>query len=355
MNLEIARAGLSLLENGEDFAWVTLLETRGSSPRHDGATMLVRADGSIVGSIGGGPLEARAIEQARQAIKSGRVFVEGFDAAQLGMTCGGGGSMLIERVSPRQMWAQDLFRALVKLLEEGRRGWLVTVEPTTNGADYSGGSGVPLHRCLVDSTGATIGDLVCDSEALQQLLTKGEGPDRPDHMLERDALKIHVQPVGARGTAYLFGAGHCAMKLTPILSTVGFFTVVIDDRPEFANRERLPTADRIVVPRSFDDVVGTLPINEDSYLVIVTRGHSHDTSVLAQALRTNAYYIGMIGSKKKVARAFRDLTEQGFLAEDLARVHAPIGLPIGAETPEEIAVSIAAQMIQVRSAKGSGK
>jgi len=97
--------------------------------------------------------------------------------------------------------------------------------------------------------------------------------------------------------------------------------------------------------------VETLPIDADSYLVIVTRGHDHDTSVLAQSLKTRARYIGMIGSRKKIGDAFKDLSDQGFSSDDLARVHAPIGLPIGAETPEEIAISIAAQLIQVRSTK----
>jgi xanthine dehydrogenase accessory factor len=104
-----------------------------------------------------------------------------------------------------------------------------------------------------------------------------------------------------------------------------------------------------VVPESFEGVLSTLPIDEDSYVVIVTRGHSHDRSVLAQALGTRARYLGMIGSKNKVAETLRILGEQGFPAANLERVHAPIGLSIGAETPEEIAISIAAQLIQVRA------
>jgi xanthine dehydrogenase accessory factor len=135
------------------------------------------------------------------------------------------------------------------------------------------------------------------------------------------------------------------------LSALGFFTVVIDDRPEFASQERFPTADRLVVPSSFDDVVPSLEIDEESYVVIVTRGHAHDTNVLRQVLRTPAVYIGMIGSKTKVAGAFQTLREEGFTSADLERVHAPIGLSIGAETPEEIAISIAAQLIQVRAGK----
>ncbi len=137
-----------------------------------------------------------------------------------------------------------------------------------------------------------------------------------------------------------------------MLSLVDFFTVVVDDRADFANRERFPSADRIVVPDSFAGAFGDLSVDEDSYIVIMTRGHLHDRTVLEQALRTRAGYVGMIGSKKKVAETFRALQEEGFSPDDLARVHAPIGLSIGAETPEEIAMSIAAQLIQVRANRG---
>lgn len=160
-----------------------------------------------------------------------------------------------------------------------------------------------------------------------------------------------MQPVGAQGTAYVFGAGHCGEKLVPVLNSLDFFTVVIDDRSDFANRDRFPSADGIVVPESFDGVMATLPIEEDSYIVIVTRGHLHDKSVLRQALTTRAGYIGMMGSKRKVAEIFQALREEGFSSQELERVYAPIGLSIEAETPEEIAISIAGELIQVRAAK----
>lgn len=132
---------------------------------------------------------------------------------------------------------------------------------------------------------------------------------------------------------------------------VGFRTVVLDDREEFANREILSSADRIVVLRSFDEAMKDLDIDEESYLVIVTRGHLHDKTVLGQALRTRARYIGMIGSRTKRDATYEVLTKEGFTAGDFARVRAPIGLNIGAETPEEIAISIVAELIQARAGK----
>jgi xanthine dehydrogenase accessory factor len=124
--------------------------------------------------------------------------------------------------------------------------------------------------------------------------------------------------------------------------------VIVDDRADFANTDRFPDADSIVVPASFDGALEGLPVDEQSYLVIMTRGHLFDRVVLAQALRTRAGYIGMIGSRKKIAGTFGALREAGFADEDLSRVHAPIGVDIGAETPEEIAVSIAAEIIRIR-------
>ena len=234
--------------------------------------------------------------------------------------------MLIDYADSGCPAVEELFRGLVALLEGGRKGWLVTVLP--QGGLEAGTEG-----------------LSGDSSMRRWLVTSA------DHFVAEDPARTYVQPIGPLGTAYVFGAGHCGQRLVPLLSTLGFFTVVVDDRPDFADARRFPDADRVVVADSFEGVVETLPVDEDSYLVIVTRGHAHDKSVLAQALRTKAGYVGMIGSKKKVADTHRALKEEGFSSADLARVYAPIGLAIGAETPEEIAVSIAAEMIQARAAQ----
>ena len=229
--------------------------------------------------------------------------------------------------------------ALLDLLKTGGTGWLVTA------ASAVAGDEVTVDRCLVDSAGAVTGDPVCSMDALQGLARMGGALD--GHTAG-DRPGIYVQPVGASGTAYVFGAGHCGKSLVPLLSMVGFRTVIVDDRTDFANPERFPDADSVLVPDSFEDALQGLPIDKQSYLVIMTRGHVFDRAVLAQALRTEAGYIGMIGSKKKIAQTYEALREKGFTDEDLGRVRAPIGISIGAETPEEIAVSIAAEIIQIR-------
>lgn len=361
MDLSTTKAALALLEAGERFVLVSTLETNGSSPRHSGAAMIVRPGGTIAGTVGGGALEARAIAVALEALASRTSRLMDFeltnaDSAGLGMICGGRGRLLLEHLDPATGARPDLLAALRDLLAAGGSGWLVTgitAAPDSEDASGGGASGGPgtdtqhvtAQRCLVDAAGNVSGDPPLSVEELAALAKMGgalgghTAGDRPG---------IYIQPVGIPGTAYVLGAGHCGRSLVPLLSMVGFRTVIIDDRVDFANPERFPDADSIVVPESLHSALAGLPIDEQSYLVIMTRGHLFDRSVLAQALRTPARYVGMIGSKRKIAETFQALREQGFTDDDLARVHAPIGLAIGAETPEEIAVSIAGEIIRVR-------
>jgi len=347
MNPTTVGAALSLLETGEGFAWLTIIENLGSSPRHIGSSMLVKADGSIAGTIGGGALEGAAIRSAAQAIEARESRLMDYnltnsDSARLGMICGGNGVVLVDYVDPANVAIKGYYSGLLDLLESGRKGWAVIALPEEFAPGWT------ARNCLVNADGVVAGDPVCSVDDLQELVKKGGTYDR---IIEGGGTRTFVQPIGLQGAAYVFGAGHCGEKLVPVLSTVGFYTVVVDDRAEFANVLRFPSADRLVVPESFEGVVPQLPIDEDSYVIIVTRGHMHDRSVLKQALATDAAYVGMIGSRKKVAETFRALSDEGVTPEDIARVHAPIGLSIGAETPEEIAISIAAQLIQVRAAR----
>ena len=161
-----------------------------------------------------------------------------------------------------------------------------------------------------------------------------------------------VEDFDTKATAFIFGGGHVGQALEPILRYINFTTKVIDDRPDFACRERFPDADEVVVIDSFLDAYQGMEANENSYIIIVTRGHSGDYDVLKQTLKRATAYIGMIGSKNKVAELYRMLREDGFAQEDLDRVYSPVGLSIFAETPEEIAISIAGEMIKVRAGHG---
>jgi xanthine dehydrogenase accessory factor len=162
------------------------------------------------------------------------------------------------------------------------------------------------------------------------------------------AVEILLEPIRTDPTLYIFGAGHLAQALSPLGKMADFRVVVIDDRPMFANSERFPEADQVLV-EPFEMIFDKLQINAQSYVVIVTRGHLYDGEVLEQAVQTDAGYIGMIGSKRKIAVLYKTLIEEGIKKELLDRVYAPIGLHIHSETPSEIAVSIMAELIKVRA------
>jgi xanthine dehydrogenase accessory factor len=347
MNSETVQTALSLMEAGEGFAWLTIVDNLGSSPRHTGTSMVVKADGSISGTIGGGALEAAAMRTAAGVIEKRESYLMQYnltnnDSAKLGMICGGTGSVLIDYVGTENAPMREFFSGLRALVGGGAKGWLVTTLPAETHPGWT------AANCLVTTDGRVFGQAGVPVDEVQDLAKRGGTYDR---IVADTGARTYIQPIGMQGSAYIFGAGHCGEKLAPLLSTVGFYTAIVDDRAEFANAIRFPSADRIVVPASFEGIVGQLPIDEDSYVVIVTRGHMHDREVLKQALSTDAAYVGMIGSKKKVAETFRALEEDGVPSEVISRVFAPIGLSIGAETPEEIAVSITAQLIQVRAAR----
>ena len=180
------------------------------------------------------------------------------------------------------------------------------------------------------------------------------GPDQVSayskmHRFPIGEKRVFVEPCPAHGRVVLAGAGHVARHVACLAAKVDFYTVVMDDREAFASRERFPEADELRVVPSFENCFTGRDAEADAYLVILTRGHFYDLDVLRQALRTDAGYIGMIGSKKKRDAIYRALREEGADPKKLEAVHSPIGLAIGAETPEEIAVSIVSELIRVRA------
>ena len=240
---------------GDKAALATVVQDKGSTPRSRGSKMLVRSDGSFIGTIGGGCLEAEVWEAAMKVIK----------------------------------------------------------EETPQMLDF---------------------DLTGKKETKEGLICGG-------------IMQILIEPIISQPTVYIFGAGHIGFNISRIASMTGFRIVVIDDRPAYANSDRFPEADEFFV----DDpatVVPNLGISKNSYIIIACRGHLEDQRVLEQAVKTAACYIGMIGSKKKVKTVFSNLKANGISQEMLDKIHTPIGLPIATETPEEIAVSIMAEIIDCR-------
>ena len=336
----------TLLAQGESLVLATILDRSGSAPRAAGSRMIVRSDGSILGTIGGGILEARVIKLAGHSFESRSTLVRDFsltaeDASLMGMICGGWVKVLIHYVDAGDPSQRALFENAGRVLDFGGHGWLVTRIPREDEPAAPPGQG------FLDRGQRAVGTL---DHGLVRAVAAGF-PGRQPGVARHDAERFLVEPVGREGCVVIFGAGHVSRELAPLVKLVGFRTIVCDDREEFANRDRFPSADEVLVLSSFDGAMQVLDLDEASYLVIVTRGHAHDKKILEQALSTNARYIGMIGSMRKRDAIYGALLREGFSRSDLDRVSSPIGLDISAETPQEIAVSIVAELILVRARK----
>jgi len=339
---------LNLLDRGEDFALATILSRYGSAPRAAGTRMIVRSDGSIIGTIGGGIFEAQTQQLASEVLKERKPRVEEFvlrneDAGRLGMICGGQVEVLVQPLGSSNDSYKELYRELVSVLNSKKKAWLITQVPKTHQQDSG------LIQCLVKADRSVIPEAVC--EGTSDLISRAHA-NQPILIDAREG-RFLIEPLCHAGEVYIFGAGHISQQLAPLTKLVGFGTTVLDDRSDFCNEGKFPTADRLIVLDSWQQPMAGLEIAKESYLVIVTRGHAYDKTVLAQALMTPARYIGMIGSRKKRDAIYEALISQGFKQQDLDRVHSPIGLSIGAETPQEIAVSIVAELIQARTRSNS--
>jgi xanthine dehydrogenase accessory factor len=243
---------------GDTAALATVVSVKGSTPRAIGSKMLIKHDGTITGSIGGGCIEAEVWQNAMKVI----------------------------------------------------------LENTPKLLNY-------------DLTGRE---------------------DSPEGLICGGTMQIFVEPIVPEPVVYILGAGHIGFAVSKIAAIAGFKVVVVDDRPAYASKERFPDAGKLHVGEP-EEIIPQLRLNKVCYVVIACRGHLEDQRTLAQALKTPARYIGMIGSKKKVKTIFENLKAEGVTQDDLNRVHAPIGLPIAAETPEDIAISIIAEIVDIRRRK----
>jgi len=250
--MEIYEEILRMKKEGRTSALATIVQCLGSSPQKEGAKMLVRDDGTIMGTLGGGCLEAEVIQASRIAMRDG--------------------------------------------------------SPST----------IPFE--LTERSGG----LVCGGKVL-----------------------VYIEPIVPEPRLIILGAGHVGRALAKVAKFLNYRVTVTDDRDEYANREWIADADEIAV-RSFECIFNDIPVNRDTYIVIATRGHAHDLEALKGALGTEARYIGLLGSRRKRAVLFKTLGDEGFSKDMLERVVTPVGLPIGSVTPEEIAISIMAQVIQHR-------
>jgi len=350
--ISIWKAAVEEFDQRRNFVLATILDVHGPSPRHVGTRFLVRGDGSIVGTIGGGMFEADVQKFAASALETGLsrrdlFSFTGADASANEMICGGETDVLMEFVNSGDKAREAIFQRLLEVSRERISGSLFTALPVAVG----GRTAEPIRQLLVDQSGTRLGGIPCEEEVLRSMPEKRLL--KPAQFLEVPGCEypVFLESIRSRGEALIFGAGHVGACVAHVAAYVGFKVTLIDDRSDYADSRRVPDADRVVVLDSFDRAFAAIPVDEDSYAIIVTRGHAHDKTVLVQALRTTAGYIGMIGSKRKTGLVLQSLLQEGFTQEDIDRVYTPIGLDIGGETPEEIALSIVGEMVSVRNRK----
>ncbi len=336
-----------MLDQGSPLVLATVLSHKGSTPRGAGSRMLVLPGGDIIGTIGGGSMEADVMQRAGELFDAKTSEIRAYDLTaqpgldKLDVICGGQMQVLIEYIHTSDENI-SVFKQLQKSLRQGESCLVIaSIQQTENRIRVG-------QRQLLRSPESLPKDMRYPIADVNHLIAQSRDPQIPALQAIGDTTYL-IEPYGIAKSVFIFGAGHVAKYVAAICKMVHFRTMVLDDREEFANVGRFPTADQVLVLDSFDKTMDTLSIDINSYIVIVTRGHRHDQTVLSQTLKTDATYIGMIGSRKKRDAIYANLLNGGFTQQDIDRVHSPIGLEIAAETPEEIAVSIAAEMIAVRA------
>nr|WP_325200267.1 XdhC family protein [uncultured Oscillibacter sp.] len=300
---------LTLLERGEDAVLATVASAQGSTPRGAGSQLLAGRGGLMAGTIGGGPGEAQALALSAELLREERSAVRRLElrhGGELDSVCGGEQTVLLQFI-PRDSaaWRALAQEALKRL--EAHQGGRLALEA---GADPA----------LLDA-----------------------GPAGPAWDGKQLVLPL---PVGER--VVVFGGGHCALALVPVLRSVGFRVAVFDDRPAFADPARFPEAETVVCG-PYTDIAAALELTAEDYAVVMTSGHSHDFEVEEQLLRRPLRYVGVMGSRTKTAYVNGKLREAGVPEEAIRQVHTPIGTAIKAVTPEEIAVSITGELIYERA------
>lgn len=332
---EIAK---TTMEQHRDFVFVTIIASSGSSPRGAGSRMLVMDDGTSYGTIGGGNVEYRAIQQAQEVLSQKCSFSKGYklrkdQVAGLGMICGGDVIIYFQYISYQNQNFYQLCSQLLSAWEKAENCWLImdiTDETAWSAGFYMEPTG--MYGLFINDPSPLF-----QSKAVQ--VTIGEH-------------RYYSEPLIRAGIVYIFGGGHVAQELVPVLNHLDFRCVVFDDRPEFANEKVFPDAADCIIG-DFEHIFDSITIKESDYLCIMTRGHQYDYLVQRQSLLTPAHYIGVMGSRHKTAMIREKLLADGFTDTQISRFQTPIGLAISAETPAEIAISIAGELIQWRAQKRS--
>ena len=323
------------LESGQNVVLCSILASSGSAPRGAGAKMAVFPDGTTCGTIGGGAVERIAAQQALELFKTGASYCQAFCLApnqinDIGMICGGDVMVYFRFFDHEQQQDKALIKTIGELLAGQEDAWLIS--RMESGKITAMGTFDEAHGLRF---------MQGDMSLLRPWLTSSA-------VYQKGDPAYYVEPISRAGRVYIFGGGHVGKALVPVLAAVGFRVAVFDNREEFAKPENYPQAEQVIYG-DFYKVDEKVHITGRDYVCIMTPGHQADREVLLQAMRTPACYVGCIGSRHKIAMTNRYLMENGIPEAELSRIHAPIGITIFAETPEEIAISIAAELIRCRA------
>lgn len=315
------------LDRKQDMVLATIIYKTGSAPRGCGAQMLVTGEGRIAGTVGGGATEDESINRAIALLAEKKCDIREYilfpsTDKSLNAVCGGKVRILFRYISGTDTVWRNVAERVITLINEKKQAWLVL---GLNGAE----------PCVVEEQ-----EIASDLHGGITADVFGEGCTLND---EYFSVKL---PIGER--VVIFGGGHCAKALEPVLSSVGFRVTVMDSRPEFATADRFPLAEKVICG-DYGHISDYITLNEHDYVVIMTSGHTYDYAIEEQILRSPLAYVGVLGSVHKKAAVAAKLKEAGILQDVIESVHTPIGTQIKAVTPEEIAISIVGEMILARA------
>ena len=345
---EVIDGAIELLSDGQPCVLATVVRTKGSTPQKAGAMLLVRQDGTGVGTLGGGCVEGDIWFAAKEILRRGSgpefkdYFLNEDVAARDGLVCGGTMYFYLEPLREPSEFL-PIAREVVSAYEGGDAVGLATVVNVPEGATNLGAK---LLLRLDGSVVGSLGTAELDSQAIEVARRVAEFGS-VESLITSDGAEVFIEGFTTPPTLVMVGGGHVGKTTADLAHTLGYRVLVVDDRPEFANEERFPYAEQVVVA-PYDRWSKEVNLSVNSFVVVATRGHRFDDMALESALDTPSRYIGLLGSRRKTLMIYQRLVRQGTSPERLKQVHSPIGLDIGALTPEELAVSIMSEIIMVR-------
>lgn len=351
---QIFEEALELLRQHQPFVIATVVRVKGSTPQKPGAKMLIRSNGTTLGTLGGGCVEGDIYYHATRMLKEGesvhfhRYTLTEKMAARDGLVCGGTMFFFLQAFYDEDRWLPRVERILHAYQGEAP----IALATLMNAADNEIASGMQLFISEEGKLDGSSRNAELDRE-LSKIGSRLAAQGETHYLTWEDGREYFIEGITAPPLLIIMGGGHVGKAVSQLAATVGFRIIVIDDREEFADCQRFPEAEETIVA-DFGEGLDRVRINANTFILIATRGHRFDDLALEAALHTPARYIGLLGSQRKVFMIYKRLLQNGMSVDNFQRVHAPIGLNIGALSPEELAVSIVGEMIAVRRGKSGG-